>query len=181
MTAIDNYINELKTAGPLSFIETYRYKATKDLAMPKYMAKIQEPTVVVVPYWKNLLVFSPAVIAGALCTYALLSTNKWELSLLLTLLGAGTLIYLTIRDKKTPKIPVVADRDTLKFKNYTFLWKDIANSYILYNDGAKKVYKSLVLEDIQGVINKIPFDDDEIQDKKLSSIIEYYKQKYSNI
>jgi hypothetical protein len=181
MTAIENYINELKTAGPLSFIETYRYKNTKDIALPKYMASIQEPTIIIVPYWRNLLLFSPAVLAGAICTYALLSTNKWELSLLLTLAGAGTLIYLTIRDKKTPKIPVVADHDTLKFKNYTFLWKNIANSYILYNDASKKVYKSLVLEDIHGEINKIPFDDDEIQDKKLASIIEYYKRKYPNV
>lgn len=178
MAAINNYINELKTAGPLSFLETYRYKDTRDLAKPKYIAAIQEPTIVVIPYWNNLLSFGPAVIAGGLVTYAMLSTNKWEWYLLATVAGAIYLIYLTIRDKKTPKIPLTANSEMLNFKTYSFRWKDISNSYILYNNGEKKVYKSLVIEDLQGIMRQISFDTDEIRDTKLASIIEYYKTKY---
>ncbi len=177
MTPIENYISELKTA-PFGFLETYRYKDTKDMILPKYMAKIREPTVIIVPYWRNLLVFSPAVIVGGCITYATLSSNQWEMPLLLTTVAAAMLIYLTIRDKKNPKIPVIANRETLEFKNYTFLWGNIINSYILVNVGNKRNYKSLLIEDQYGIIKKFPFDDDEIRDTKLASIIEYYKNKY---
>ena len=179
MTPIENYISELK-AAPLGFLETYRYKNTKDMVLPKYMDKIQEPTVITVPYWRNLLVFSPSVIVGGCITYVTLSSNQWELPLLLTTVAAVTLIYLTIRDKKNPKVPVIANNEMLKFKTYTFLWDNIINSYILVNDGAKKKFKSLLIENQQGIIEKFPFDDDEIRDTKLASIIEYYKNKYQH-
>ncbi len=148
------------------------------MILPKYMAKIPEPTVIIVPYWMNLLAFSPAVITGGVVTYATLSTKQWPLYLLVTIAAAAYLIYITIRDKKNPKIPLIANRETLEFKTYTFLWENVINSYILVNVGAKRKYKSLLIENQYGIIEKFPFDDDEIRDTKLATIIEYYKNKY---
>ena len=177
MTPIENFIND-KRSAPLSFLNPISVKETKDWVSLSYLKRITEPTIIVEPYWNNLLLFTPLFIGGIVYTFYTYSKSVWNiLPLVIALVLGAILIRMAIRDKKSPKIIAFADKEILTIKNRTYKWKDVVNAYIM-TEHSKKLYISLLLEAKIGEIDEIPLNQLGISRKKMATIVEYYRNKY---
>src|ERR1700744_3455404 len=175
MTSIESYIDDKKHSNLFGSVEDYRYKNTKDIVSAKYKSTISGLTVIKTPYWKYPLMFSPVVLISGIITYQKIPTHTWLVPLLITLTVAAVLLIIAIRSKQNPEITLTADKQKLVIKNGSYLWADMNNTYIMTEHGAKKNYKSLLIERRDGFINEVTIDNIGIKDSELAAIIDYYK------